>query len=521
MIVDTLERHEALVRSLMSEACWPEGGADRQRIDTHISTVVLSGDHAYKLKKPLDLGFLDFVSLQNRHQACVEEVRINRRLAPAIYEDACAITGSIETPVVGGDGAPIDWAVKMRRFDPEAVLSDPAGRLDGWVIDDLGGQVGRFHDAVDRAPGDSIFGDFDSVATPMRQNFTQISEHWPAVSGQISALSDWTESELARCSQVLRQRRQLGYVRECHGDLHLGNIAMIEDRPVVFDAIEFSAALRWIDTANDVAFLTMDLKQRQRPGLAFRFLDRYLQETGDYGLLQVLRLYECYRAMVRAKIAVIRRSQVPDEARAAVEAECIGYIELAGRLGHMAAGALVITYGLSGSGKSHVASTIVDRFPAVRLRSDVERKRLLGLDAGSDATHADAYSAAHTTATYERLVALAETVFAAGYIAVVDATFLQRRWRDRFRNLAHDHGVPFVIVECTATEATLAARIRKRSSAADNVSDAGIGVMQRQAQTAEPLAGDERQVTVHVSLESALDIAELESRLGHSAFAPA
>jgi aminoglycoside phosphotransferase family enzyme len=522
MPVETLEQHEHLVRSLIDPAAWPAGGGDRRRIDTHISTVVLAGSYAYKIKKPLDLGFLDFVSLEDRHRACCEEMRINRRLAPEIYQSVCAVTGTIDQPALDGDGEVIDWAVKMRRFDPDAVLSNPAVGLSERVIDELAGEIGRFHDSVERARSDTGYGTPESVGLPMQQNFAQIREYWPAAASLLADLPEWTDKALETQQARLRQRLTDGHIRECHGDLHLGNIAMIDQRPVVFDAIEFNASLRWIDTANDVAFLTMDLHRRDRADLAWRFVDRYLQQTGDYGMLSVLTLYEVYRAMVRAKIAAIRVEQTQgDECRQA-ETLFRDYIDLARRLKRKGAGALVITHGVSGSGKSHAAAALINMVPGLlRIRSDVERKRMLGVAPTDAASVEGAYSAKMTHAVYERLLKLAGSVIAAGQVAVVDATFLERAWRDRFRELATTSGVPFLILDCVAPVDTLRARIGRRVGQADNVSDAGVAVLERQLGADHLLDDDELDDALQVSPETPLDLDEVKRRLGYSASSPA
>lgn len=509
MAVDTLQQHEALVRSLMSSAHWPDGGADRRRIDTHISSVVLAGNLAYKIKKPLDLGFLDFRSLDDRRHACEEELRLNRRLAPEIYQAVCAIGGTTAAPQIGVADGVIDWAVRMRRFDPDAILSNPDVTLTRALIDELAVRVGRFHVDAEVAADDSDFGRSSRVAGPMRQNFIQIGRLLPRLAARLEPLRQWTEARLDAFDAYLSLRRDEGHVRECHGDLHLGNIALIDANPVVFDAIEFNAGLRWIDTINDVAFLTMDLHHRAQAALACRFVDRYLQQTGDYAGLRVLQLYEVYRAMVRAKIAAIRQAQLAGEQRVAVEAELSSYIDLAARLAAARDGALLITHGPSGSGKSHVSKDLVDVLPVVRIRSDVERKRLLGSEANEDITAVGGYSAALTERTYARLADLAGDIIAAGFIVVVDATFLDRRQRARFAELARRQQVPFAIIDCEASEAVLRERILSRRSRADNVSDADVAVMQAQLARRDPLDDGERARCIAVAPGCSLDLARL------------
>jgi len=513
--VENTAQHEALIQSLMDPVRWVEGGGDRQRIDTHISTVILAGDVAYKLKKPLDLGFLDFFSIEARHHACREELRLNRRLAPQIYQAVCAVTGSIDRPRIDGDGEIVDWTVRMRRFDPDAILSKLMHRLDAKLIDLLARRVARFHADTAECAQAEPYGDPEAAYAPMQQNLAQIADRAPQVLSAIRPLAEWTAAQRRRLETSLQQRKSLGHIRECHGDLHLGNVALIDDEPVMFDAIEFNPGLRWIDTINDIAFMTMDLRERGRTDLAYRFLDGYLQESGDYEGLGVLRFYEVYRALVRAKIAAIRSSQLDRNGREReeVHAELTGYIAFATELIRPSHGAVIITHGVSGSGKSHVAKTLPDFLPAVRLRSDVERKRALGIEPHSDATEQGGYSSELTTRTYARLEALAEIVVKAGYIAVVDATFLKRTQRDRFRMLALSHHVPFVIIDCDAPVELLRDRIMLRREKLDNVSDADAWVLDAQLELREPLSVDEMAASLAVSPDKRLNRGELIGRI--------
>lgn len=513
MAVETLEQHEALVLAMMDARAWPQGGADRRRIDTHISTVVLAGDQAYKLKKPLDLGFLDFLTLDSRHAACEAEVRLNRRLAPDIYLGVVAVTGSIAAPRIGGAGRPIDWAVHMRRFDPDAILAHRPDALSAALIDALAERVADFHAAAPVCPANDDYGTPALACAPMQANFDLLRAGGQG-DARLVRLDQWTRSECERLAALLATRKADGHVRECHGDLHLGNVALIDDAPVVFDAIEFNPALRWIDTVNDVAFMTMDLHHGGRDALAYRFLDHYLQAGGDYPGLSLLRLYEVYRALVRAKIAAIRLEQVSDaDERDMLRAERDGYVALADRLSTPGRGAIVITHGVSGSGKSHHSGRLPGLLPAVRVRSDVERKRLLGASAHDDVTAQGGYEARVTAQTYARLAELAGIVVAAGLIAVVDATFIDRAQRRRFRDLAGELDVPFVILDCKVPAGLLAERIRQRRLQSGNVSDADLAVLDRQLQQREALDDWERAHAVSVGVDDPHWIDTLRERV--------
>ncbi len=499
MTVETPEQHEALMQALMSAEHWPQGGADRRRIDTHISTVILAGDTAYKIKKPLDLGFLDFLSLESRRKACLEELRLNGRLAPSVYQTVCAITGPIESPRIDGDGEVIDWAVQMRRFDPDAILSNPATPLTAQIIDALADRVAEFHRTAAVCDPDEAFGSPDAAFGPMLQNFKQIIAFGAADEQRLAGLNEWTTIQRDTLTPLLQQRKRDGHTRECHGDLHLGNVALIDGQPVVFDAIEFNAGLRWIDTINDLAFMTMDLQERGETAFKYRLLDRYLQHTGDYAALKLLGFYEVYRAMVRAKIAAIRLQQpLNDVEHSEVMATFNRYVALAETLTQEGSGALVIMMGVSGSGKSYAAQHLADGLPAVRVRSDVERKRLLGVDARQDATALGAYSADLTERTYDCLRSRAREIIDAGYVAIADATFLQREKRAPFQALAKELGVPYVIVDCDAPVEVLQQRIVARQDDAANVSDADLQVLEKQLAAREPLTEQEHPFSIAV-----------------------
>ena len=455
-------------------------------VETHISYVLFDRGTAYKIKKAVRFPFLDFTTLEARAFYCGEELRLNSRLAPSIYRDVIPITGTVDAPVLGGSGAPIEYAVRMREFDQRGLLSRVIARdeLTSAHVDGLAVEVAGFHERTARAGPDDPYARPEAVLDDARQNFAAMTGNIGAARrAQIETLRDWTEREAARCTQEFAARRQQGFVRECHGDLHLGNIALVDGAVTLFDCIEFNPAMRWIDVMSDLAFLVMDLRDRRRPDLAARVLNGYLERTGDYGGLRVLRYYVVYRALVRAKVAWL----------GADAAEFGGYLDLAVRESAPATPRVVITHGLAGSGKSTRAQALVDE-GAVRIRSDVERKRLRGLppDArtASD-TGGGLYAEAITRETYERLATLARTIAAAGYPVVVDATFLQRAQRDLLRGVARELDVPFAIADCLAPEAALRERIARRLGQGRDASEATLDVLARQLATQEPLGADE------------------------------
>jgi aminoglycoside phosphotransferase family enzyme/predicted kinase len=489
-----------LIRSLTDPALYGDSCAQVRVLETHISYVLLTGRFAYKIKKAVDLGFLDFTTLPARHFYCERELELNRRLAAGIYLQVVAITGTIDRPHIGGDGPALEYAVQMREFPQEGLLTQVLERreLSTAHIDALASAVAAFHTSAAIADAGSRFGSAATVLDLAIENFTEIDPLVEDAADRqvITELRRWTLREHGLRSPLLAARQCHGLVRECHGDLHLGNIALVDGNVTIFDCIEFNDDMRWSDVMADVAFLVMDLQDRGRPDFAARLLNGYLERTGDYDGIQVLRFYIVYRAMVRAKVAYMRASQTQNpEAGQRKVAECREYLQLARRCAEFATPRIVITHGFTGSGKTTGSQALVASMGAVRIRTDVERKRLHGLasDAHSGSElNAGLYSAAETERTYARLAELARVIVGAGYPVIVDGSFLRRRERDRFRALATQLGVPFAIADFVASPETLRARVERRRETAPDASEADLRVLEQQLRTAEPLAADER-----------------------------
>lgn len=497
-----LADHAALVAALRRELR-AATGRPVTLIQTHISSVLLAGGHAYKLKKPVAFGFVDFSTLEARRRCCEEEVRLNRRTAPQLYLGVVRITGSVRAPRLGGRGAPIDYAVHMRRFATRNLADRRAraGRLNAAHIDRLAAAVAALHAHAAPAPAGSDYGAPAKVLRWARDNFTvcllRLDDE--ARRARLQRLAGWTEDEFARRSRWFADRAAGGFVRECHGDLHLANIVLLDEAPVPFDGIEFNAELRFIDVASDVAFAFMDLVEHGLARLAWRFLNQYLEATGDYGLVTGLRFYAVYRALVRAKVSLIRAHQ-PD-ARAAERRQAAGAfardLVLAERLATEPTPLLVAMGGLSGAGKTTVAGLLLEHLGAVRVRSDVERKRLAGLAAtarSGSGLGSGLYAPEMTARTYARLHEVAATVLDAGHAVIVDAAMLARAERDALRELAARLGVRCECIWCEAPLTTLRARLARRQAQGADASEATVAVLARQLEIAEPPGAQERVI---------------------------
>jgi len=310
--VSTGNDTERMLDALRNPRCYPHPVARIDILETHISWVILTGSCAYKIKKPVNLGFLDFTTLASRRHYCDEEVRLNRRLAPDLYLETVAITGSPQRPVIGGSGPGIEYAVKMREF-PQSALLDSAlalGEVGTATIQALAHKIAAFHAALTPAAATADAAAAAALA-PALDNFRRMLPllDAPADIAVLQAVRDWTQREHQARSLQFAQRGPAGRVRECHGDLHLGNIALIDGAATPFDCIEFNPALRWMDVISEVAFPMMDLEAHGRRDLAYVFLDSYLEASGDYAGVAVLPFYLVYRAVVRAKIGLIRAGQ--------------------------------------------------------------------------------------------------------------------------------------------------------------------------------------------------------------------
>lgn len=501
------QRH--LVARLCRAGAFPHPVRRIELIETHISFVILTGEFAYKIKKAVALGFLDYTALDRRRFYCEEELRLNCRLAAPLYLGVVAIGGPASAPWVGelAENSPVlEYAVQMREFEQDCLLDRVLirGGLSRSEIDRLAILIADFHRRIPVAAPELGYGGKTLVERAMRDNFAALrrlpcledadsSAPWRA---EIDRIEAWSRQRFAELQTVFELRRRSGRVRECHGDLHLGNVVRLSEGLLVFDGIEFSDDLRWIDVLSEIAFFAMDLTSRGRGDLAYRFTNTYLEHSGDYEGLGVFSFYLVYRALIRAKVSAIRAAQagISPADRAAATAACRSYVDLAARETHLRRTAIILTHGFSGAGKTHAAGRLLEGLPAIRLRSDVERKRLQGylpLDRTASSPGGGSYDPATTLATYQRLQQLAEAIVGAGLSVIVDAAFLKRWQRDGFQRLAKTLAVPLLLVDCEVPVAVLQQRIEHRQQMADDASEAGAEVLALQLATADPLGVDE------------------------------
>lgn len=497
-----------LIAGLMDPRAYDHPVDRVELIETHISWVLLAGDYAYKIKKPVALSFVDFSSLAARRHFCEEELRLNRRLAPRLYLDVVPVTGSAGSPRMGGQGAALEYAVRMRRFGQDALFDRllACNALRAEWIDRLASQIASFHSDASAAAHPGL-GAPAQVLQAALDNFTDMLPHAsPARRAALERLQAWTQRGFERLGDALAARQRDGWIRECHGDLHLRNIALIDGAPVPFDCIEFSPELRWIDVISEAAFLAMDLADRGRADLGWRFLDHYLAATGDYAGVRVLRFYLVYRALVRAKVHDLRARQLPDRAQegARLQAAADHYLRLADELAHDASPALVLMHGFSGAGKSRVAAALAPVLGAIRIRSDVERKRLFGLaalDSSHSPVNAGIYAASTSERTYARMADLAGIVLSAGYPVILDAAFLAHPQRKRMYRLAAESDVQLRVVDCSVPADTLRERVAARAAEGADASEATLAVLAGQLASHDALVEAERKHLIACDLQ--------------------
>lgn len=508
----TVEQNQqsTLIASLLKPDAYLHPTESLELLETHISWVILTGTYAYKIKKPVRLDFLDFSTLAKRKLFCEEELRLNQRLAPALYLGVVPICGSIEHPIVEGTGSPIEYAVKMHQFPQSAQLDKQldAGLLNERDMEALAETIAGYHRDAVVVPFESTPDALKLAGDPMRDNFSPIARAVDMTA--VTRIQAWTEDALQQCKQALIERHANGFIRECHGDLHLANLVRLPDGIVAFDCVEFSPELRNIDVISDVAFLAMDLVARARQDLAAIVLNRYLERSGDYEGMTVFGLYFVYHAMIRAKVAAVRSQEMEDADEREHEVEHLKhYLAVALRWIKRPRPYLIATHGLSGSGKTWLSQQLLPRLPAIRVRTDVERKRMQGFH-GEGQTAAKPGEGAYTdqarTQVYQKVISIISKLLTAGYTVIADGSFLNRADRELIDAEASRCGAPLVFVHVHASDDELMRRLHERDAASSDASEATGDVLMYQKEHRDALSAEELKRTVSVATDSAIEL---------------
>ena len=503
-----------LIESLLDPETYPHPVEVITTIETHISIVFLTGQYAYKLKKPVNFGFLNFSTLSYRKKFCALEVSLNRRTAPQLYigiEQVIKIDNKISLePVTDLDkmaNSPdiIEYLVKMKQFDPNMVLGRllNQGYLDDAMISALTLKVSEFHKLAQPVDLASDYGEPEIQLQPMLDNFPSLKSYFNNDSTQrdLRYLLNWTNQQFSSHKPMLHQRKQKGFVRACHGDLHLDNITLIDGQPVLFDGIEFNEYFRWIDVISDLAFLLIDLDFRNQHATSYKILSQYLSQTLDYNGLYLLNFYRVYRTMVRAKITALRADQLPSNSleQQHVEQTALNYIQQAiSYTKESKTPKCILLQGVSGSGKSYFANQLLEEvgdFKAIILSSDRIRKSIYGIDHHARLSGHEQkalYSADMNQKTYHALAENARVCLELGFNVIIDATFLKYQHRDKIYQMASINGADsFLFSFETSTETAINA-ITLRQQLNNNPSDAGIDVMEHQKKRLEPPRHNEK-----------------------------
>lgn len=492
------------LQGLLHPRAYPHPVQAVQLVETHISWILLTGEFAYKIRRPVRYSFVDLRSAERRKFLCHEEVRLNRRFASELYLGVCHITSSEGEARVDGSGLVVEHATKMRQFAREDELDHllEAQRIAPAELAAFGRDLARIHATLPVAEPEQTWGRPTTLRALILDNVDECAQAGRVFERATEVLDLRTilGDRLEAAEHWMSERFDGGRVRECHGDLHMRNIVRHGSRLLAFDCMEFEPAFRWIDVADEVAFLLADLDSRRRPLHAQAFRAGYLAHSGDYQACRLLKMYEAHRSLVRAKVTALTAPGAT--AGAAGETKLLrrqydDYLDCARRALSPGCPILILMYGLSGSGKSWVAERLAPVLGAVHLRSDIERKRLSGMAESARSESGlgrGLYSHEVTVRVYHHLAQCARHTLAGGYTTIVDATFHRRADRAQFLDLSVQLGVPMCLVQCEAPPETLRARINARRQRGDDPSEADIPVLQWQEAHCEPIRADESLV---------------------------
>ncbi len=514
------------IAALLSPGAYPHKPESVELRQTHISYVFLAGELAYKIKKPLNLGFLDYSTLEKRRHFCEEEARLNSRLCAGTYLGAVPVTREDDSMKLEGRGEAIEYAVKMRRLPEEGMMSHLVERdaVTPEMLADLARRLAGFHASSERSEEIDRFGGLETAMLNWRENFEQTEPYVgrTITRAQLDDIRAFVENVAESDAELFAERVREGRARDCHGDLRTDAVCFTEGHACVFDCIEFNDRFRYSDVAADIAFLAMDLEFHGCRDLSDELLGRYLGDTLDSTLPLLLPFYKCYRAYVRGKVDGFQLDQpeIDAEQKALVQKGARRYFELAHQYAtHITPRMLIITVGVTGSGKSYLANALAAHLGAAVFSSDATRKRLLGIEATEprfEPFETGSYAPEITERTYDALLAEAHIWLDRDKPVILDASFLARKYRQAALHLAQEVDAPFLALECEADEALIWQRLSERRGQERVVSDGRWEIYQKQQETREPV--DELPVGSHaitdVSRSLREQLAAVDQHLG-------
>ena len=511
------------IQGLLSPGAYPHAPKNVELRQTHISYVFLADDLVYKLKKPLDLGFLDFSTLEKRHHFCQEEVRLNRRLCDETYIDVVPVVATSDGVRVEAEGEPIEYAVKMRRLPDEGMMTSllENNAVTSRQVQQLAETIAEFHASSERSDNIDELGGFETAKVNWDENFDQTE----AVIGrtisqdQFDDIRRFIDREVKESEALFRLREQEGRIRDCHGDMRSDAVCFVGDGVCIYDCIEFNERFRYSDVASDVAFLAMDLEFRGHQAVSDELLGSYLGATADSTLPLLLPFYKCYRAYVRGKVDGFQLDQpeIDEEQKRSVAEGAHRHFALAHRYATEATPpTLIVMSGLTGTGKSYLANALAGRLGAAVYSSDVVRKALLGLEATErrwEPFGAGIYNQETTEQTYDALLANAQSWLEQGKPVILDASYLKRDARLAARQLANQMKARFTLIETAVDEETIRGRLAERAEE-KSVSDGRWEIYQAQTSAREVI--DELPPEAHLSVDTSRSLADqIEAVIQH------
>jgi aminoglycoside phosphotransferase family enzyme/predicted kinase len=476
-----------------------------QLLQTHISYVFLTGEYAYKVKKPLNFGFLDYSTLEKRQHFCQEELRLNQRGAAEIYLEVLPITLVGERFQLGGSGTPVEYVVKMRQFPQEALLTAlyERGELTETLLEQLAKVLADFHRTATTNEYIRSFGEVAQIRQAIDENYEQTEKYvgGPQTQEQLEQTRAYTDRLFAERPEIFTQRVVADRIRECHGDVHLRNIAYWNQRLWLFDCIEFNESFRFVDVMFDIAYIVMDLDARDRPDLSNRFLNAYLEQSGDWEGLQILPLYLSRQSYVRAKVTsfLLDDPTIPATAKQEAAQTAARYYRLAWDYTRPRFGRLLLMAGLSGSGKSTTARYLASKMGAIQIRSDAVRKHLGGIPLEQRGS-SDLYTPEMTQKTYDRLLKMGLTLAQEGYTVLLDAKYDRQNQRQTAIAQAVAHQIPLQILYCDAPLEVLQQRLTQRTG---DIADATADLLPKQVM--EPFTDSEQPYITRIDTTQPID----------------
>lgn len=520
----TVMKETELIERLRNPSLYPDSPGDVAILQTYISIICLAGTYAYKLKKPVDYGYLDYTSLEKRKFYCEEEVRLNRRFSPELYEGVVPLSYDRNTDALSFDGAGeiIDYAVKMIRISQERIMRTQIrkGHIDANVIIRI---IKTLLPIYRSAPHDmriASYGSLKNLSKNTDENFAQTRSMVgnTVTEEQFNAIRRATDRFYEVYAPLFKKRVKEGRIREGHGDLRTANI-FVTDKILIFDCIEFNERFRCLDVAEDIAFLAMDLDFLDHRLLSRRFVTWFAVASGDKELLKLLNFYKCYRAHVRGKVLSLSLDDeaIPEQEKSKSRTDALAYFHLAEdyaknmiyRHWIFNKPFLIIMSGLSGEGKSYIARHLRMMFDAIWIRTDEVRQQLFQGQSPQPSDHphsygTELYAPEKRRLVYEKLFEKADHYVSRGSSCILDATFLKRNLRKRAYEISRNRCARFFIIRPITSEAKVRIRLRKRSSDASDPSEADWRVYQSQKEAFESYDSQEEEYLISVNGDNRL-----------------